>query len=274
VRWARSGIFDRARQNKKGRFLQDKYVADVGDWGKYGLLRALARGVSLGIIWYLVPDDNRCKDGRYIQYLKQPDKFRQPDQKLFDALAGLVPDRRSVADVESSGILPSGTRFFSERLVLKDISAFSMRGRQERIARRSEWFSRAIAKVRDCGIVLVDPDNGVECASVEPCASNGPKYIAWNELLELARGRQTLIVYHHLNRAQKGVDHPCQIRALVARLKDALRDRDLIGLRFKPFQSRAYIIAQPMDDPWMIRPKLDEFLASTWGREMYFERVV
>lgn len=40
--------------------MQDRYVGDIGDFGKYGLLRALcAHDLSLGVVWYLVPDESR-----------------------------------------------------------------------------------------------------------------------------------------------------------------------------------------------------------------------
>ncbi len=48
--------------------MQDRYTADIGDFGKYGLLRALCSPVDdgsnawLGLVWYLVPDESlNCK---------------------------------------------------------------------------------------------------------------------------------------------------------------------------------------------------------------------
>ena len=61
--------------------MKNRYVGDVGDFGKYGLLRHLAGMTSeddldslkLGMVWYLRPDD--CgNDGRHTGYLKQTDK--------------------------------------------------------------------------------------------------------------------------------------------------------------------------------------------------------
>jgi len=37
--------------------MQDKYVGDIGDFGKYALLKSLAkRDVPLGIVWCLTND--------------------------------------------------------------------------------------------------------------------------------------------------------------------------------------------------------------------------
>ena len=33
--------------------MQNRYVGDIGDYVKYGLLRALADGRQLGVAWYL-----------------------------------------------------------------------------------------------------------------------------------------------------------------------------------------------------------------------------
>ena len=54
--------------------MQDRYVADVGDFGKYGLLRNLIAqenprtlAPTLGIVWYRVPNEDRGNDGKHVQ---------------------------------------------------------------------------------------------------------------------------------------------------------------------------------------------------------------
>ena len=38
--------------------MKNQYVGDIGDYGKYGLLRFLSnRGIKIGINWYLTKDD-------------------------------------------------------------------------------------------------------------------------------------------------------------------------------------------------------------------------
>ena len=38
--------------------MKNQYLGDIGDYGKYGLLRFLAiRGIKIGINWYLTEDD-------------------------------------------------------------------------------------------------------------------------------------------------------------------------------------------------------------------------
>lgn len=51
--------------------MQDKYVGDVGDFGKYGLLRALFSNspFKLGVNWCLVEKEDKKNDGKHTAYL-------------------------------------------------------------------------------------------------------------------------------------------------------------------------------------------------------------
>ena len=62
--------------------MQNRYVADLGDFGKYGLLKYLCRGLRLGIIWYLVSNESHNSDGRHIRY-------RLFDNHVADLLAAI-----------------------------------------------------------------------------------------------------------------------------------------------------------------------------------------
>jgi len=251
--------------------MQDKYVADIGDWGKYGLLRALASdGIPLSVIWYLVHDEPG-PDGRYIEYLGKPKTYKAIDATLFDRLRGLV-DRRAVAAVQASGVLPENSLYFDERLVLDDIPALSPDGRKKRSERRATWFAKALGIAQAGGVVFVDPDNGFECASVRPHSKKGPKYVAWSEAKQLVGADWTLVAYHHLNRAKKGTTHTQQIEAVAERLQGLAPTSTVVGLRFKAYQSRAYMVVVPEADPAGTLPLLEQFLASGWSE--FFARVV
>jgi len=49
--------------------MQNLYTGDIGDYAKYSLLRALGRSCRLGVAWYLFPDENNKKDGRFCSSL-------------------------------------------------------------------------------------------------------------------------------------------------------------------------------------------------------------
>lgn len=59
--------------------MQNRFAGDIGDYGKYGLLRALAKlPLRLGVIWYLTPDGD--SGGNRTGYLQMPERFRSCDR--------------------------------------------------------------------------------------------------------------------------------------------------------------------------------------------------
>ena len=100
--------------------MQNRYTGDIGDYVKYGLLRALVEGRRLGVAWYLFPDKGNTGDGRHIEYLQSPDCWRSRDPDLFDTLKRIVEEiGRSVDAVEASGTL-MGAKFSNEILFARD----------------------------------------------------------------------------------------------------------------------------------------------------------
>ena len=86
--------------------MQNRYTGDIGDFGKLGLLLQLSTQLSIGVNWYLVPDESHNRDGEHIDYLSKS-SFQECDPPLFDALTQIVSsDKREVASLESSAVLP------------------------------------------------------------------------------------------------------------------------------------------------------------------------
>lgn len=66
--------------------MQDRYTGDLGDFSKLGILRALqAAGLSIGVNWYLTPDESHNGDGRHVKYLRQ-EEFKACDKVLWQEL--------------------------------------------------------------------------------------------------------------------------------------------------------------------------------------------
>jgi hypothetical protein len=92
--------------------MQDRYAGDVGDFGKFGLLRHLCGTTATdtepylkpGVIWYKTtpgPAEQTKPDGEFAQYLqtasKKPRLYNECDALLFKALADIrIRDRTMV----------------------------------------------------------------------------------------------------------------------------------------------------------------------------------
>src|SRR5919106_3547796 len=180
--------------------MQDRYVGDAGDFGKYGLLRYLsgmpasAAGLGLGVVWYLVHDESHNKDGRHLGYLRDL-ALRECDPELHDVLKDIVhAGERRVSLIEQRRVLPAAAAFFSERLSSEGRMAPSAR-----MANRREWFKRALATTQDCDLVFLDPDNGLEVPSLLPGSSKSHKYALMHEVQALLARGQSVLIYQHLH---------------------------------------------------------------------------
>ena len=69
--------------------MKNQYVGDIGDYGKYSLLRFLSlHGIRIGINWYLTENDH-SSDGRFTDYLSKESE-RVFDPIVYDALQSIV----------------------------------------------------------------------------------------------------------------------------------------------------------------------------------------
>ncbi|MBT5773317.1 MAG: hypothetical protein HOH95_02970 [Dehalococcoidia bacterium] len=253
--------------------MQDRYTGDIGDFGKYALLRALAGlhptsepSLSLGVVWYLTDAEmertDPAGDGRHTAYLKphQAPRFRSADPELYDSLAALINSNdRRVAAIRERAILGPNTVFYEDRIH----TPTPQQRRFERLQHRELWIAAAERAVAPCDIVFLDPDNGLEAASVQTHHKKGPKYAYLNELQRLAGGSRALVVYHHLSRSSDGV---AQIRTVGARIRDALpRDYTLDAVWYHRGTARAFLIATPPRYAAPIDRRIAALLAGPWA---------
>lgn len=230
--------------------LQDRYTGDIGDYVKYGLLRALTGDEHLGIAWYLYPDESHNADGRHIDYLGQPAEWAEFDSSLFYSLKNIVAEgNRSVQTVEKAKILP-GASFANEPLDTPVTSVF------ERATWRREWFERVLAKLSDCEIVFADPDNGLCADEKFSLARRGDwKRMPLQEAIQLSKGR-TAILYHHNSRFAGG--HRAEIKHWMERLPGCA-----YGLYWRRYSNRTFFVINPS---LPVERRLKEF-AARWGHE-------
>lgn len=184
--------------------MQDRYASDVGDFGKFSLLRCFF-GEShnrIGVIWYLFPDESHNDDGNRIEYLGNRDFF-DCDKNLCEKLSAVVHDpHRSVAALEKAGLLPPNTVYFSDRLDFHlRFPSQSQKDRQEREEKRAQWFANAVLAVSKCNIAFLDPDNGLQIPSCSKTSQvRAGKFAYYSEISELTKEKDVTVIYHHLCR--------------------------------------------------------------------------
>lgn len=184
--------------------MQDRFVGDIGDFGKYGLLRAIS-GIapsaetkrSLGVVWY-VPDDKTIKrtsdgHGQNVGYLFDPcmrSKLRKYDSELYDRLKETVCGSRCLDAIRARQILGSETD--------REVAFCDIQLPRDPKDRREQWMRDAVEKVRGMDIIFCDPDIGLVPQSRK---GNSPKHALDDEIesfLDTARS-STVVVYQYLH---------------------------------------------------------------------------
>ena len=229
--------------------MQDRYVGDVGDFVKYGLLRAIRGSKRLGVAWYLHPNAGPDGDGRHVDYLQEPDEWRHLDSELFDVLKDLTGDQhqRSVENIQRSGIL--GDAAFASDLL--DVAEVKLRDRERW---RHQWFERIKRQLADCDPVFADPDNGLfPNDRFRPGRKENAKRIPLAEAMALAEGR-TAVIYHHNTMRPGG--HRNEIRCWKNQLPYGT-----MAYYWRRVSNRTFFIINPDDE---IRRRLLEFV-KRWG---------
>jgi hypothetical protein len=191
--------------------MQNRYVGDIGDYMKFGILRALSPGYHLGVAWWLFPDESHNQHGQHIGYLKQPEQWRHFDRPLFDALEKIVASgQRDVGALEMANLLP-GAIFASETIPVAGTIA-------ERLNQRHQWFTTVQRTLDGADLLFVDPDNGLEPEGYGHDSATAGKSVLLSELRALARPGRCLIVYHHHTHRKGG--HHAEIEYWADRLRE------------------------------------------------------
>jgi len=249
--------------------MQDRYVGDVGDFGKYGLLRALSRPLrgrsrlSLGVVWYLVPDDSNTADGSKIGYLTLPrDRaafFRECDPALYDLLQHVVTGRgRDIQSVAESGMLPAGTIFFGEPLTFSGVE----RSEKARRSHRAAWLDAAHKTTAACDLVFLDPDNGLG-GTVLPHRKQGIKYAYPSEARAYLERGQSVVIYHHLGRRGNARQ---QIMRQFRRLVRPGAHGAVFALLYHRGTARAFFVIESSSHEVQLLDRARDMLSGPWSR--------
>lgn len=230
--------------------MQNRYVGDIGDFGKYHLLKSLCAGndnaseLSLGVVWYRVPDENHNDDGKHIRYLEQTTsnlaRFRSGNPALYDSLSEIIKaGKRDVSIIKEFNVLPKNTAFYATPLSYEGMPNNSPAARNDRIGYRKRWSSKALEATLGCDVVFVDPDNGLEVRSVKSHQKTGPKYTFFEELVPFVNRGQSLVIYHHLCRSGPA---EVQVKERLDQLKEKLGVDNIFALLYKRGTLRVFFI--------------------------------
>ena len=234
--------------------MQDRYTGDIGDFSKLGILRALqASGLSIGLNWYLTPDESHNNDGLHVKYLDQA-KFRACDEELWLELKSIVEARqRKVRYMERDHILKA--TFYAECL------DFTGKTKSERREFRSAWHKKALAAMAGKDVVCLDPDNGL----IVPSAAGRPKenkYVLRDELVDYYAQGSSVIYYQHKAR-RKDPFYVNQHEELVR--GQGFPNATSFVLKFKTTSQRYYLFIVQPKHRGTIESAVERLLSAAWG---------
>ena len=238
--------------------MQDRFVGDIGDFGKYGLLRALTGlwpllppkdRLSLGVVWYRNEGaKGGPNEGQNVGYLFDPQSaplFNDLDPDLFSCLKDIVCNKRNLEEIEASNILGKGDEaFFYKICVPKEQDE------------REEWFNNALEHTKSKDVVFLDPDTGI----IPQSAKDHRKHIYPSEVKKIisATRCQTVIAYQHYARTPK--DREMQMQQWRAAIQGFLGHPMVLST-----SQRAFIILPASDHVERIDDRLRE-LTRRWSK--------
>jgi len=234
--------------------MQDSYAGDVGDFGKFGLLRILAAGgFKIGVNWYRTVDSpsNRIGDGRLIHYLKK-DWPKKCDPCLTNSLLEIVESGRSIQALEERHLIENAT-YFSQPLCPASCLEFS----------RSEWHRNAMRTLESTDIVFCDPDNGLIVPSAVSASKKSDKYIFHYEIAEYYSSGKSVIFYNHRCR-QKESAYLQRFQSL--KNNSAFQMAAWFGISYRRGTVRDYIFILQPTHADAVQKLLTKFYAGEWSK--------
>ena len=197
--------------------MNDRYVADIGDWAKFRVLRCLlAAAEHLGtelrpaVLWWKTLVAGGAEgDGRHTGYLREPSaaRFSAIDSDLHTKLKHILDKNERAIDVlERSAIMPEETIYHSEPLDFP--TSLTTNGRRQW---RSEWVRRARDAVQAATLIFADPDNGLAPTGGSRTDRQAHKRVWPDELRTILSPEQSMVVYHHLDRTAPAAQQSMRI---------------------------------------------------------------
>ena len=257
--------------------MRNQWVGDIGDFAKYGLLRALTKtpenhtpdvDLVLGVLWFL--NEN-------IVTIDGHEELKECCPALYSKLRRIVAiDNRTVSVIKDKSVLPFNTKFFDTPLPSPS-----------RQNRRNEWFALARNELRGANIVYLDPDTGIKIRANRNLpfnpdnpaggltldeTTNSRMHVSLQELRFLRNDGKSLIFYQHLGQGnRKGEREEHRVQAISDLLAEGLNYRDPIWIfRWGVEITRAYFIVPQKEHRDEIALRLQAFRKTPWVTRDHF----
>lgn len=226
--------------------MKNQYVGDIGDYGKYALLRAFASHYRIGVNWYLTEND-QSNDGNMRAYLSNP-SMRIYDPELYDSMKRFnAPQHRDVALIESAGLI-SEAIFYSDILKSESLSV------DERYQFRDTWHQQALKTLQCADLVFCDPDNG-PLGSKSVGNKQSEKFVSLAELSDYYNRGHNVVYY-----CQKARRNDAQWERTKKEMLTKVSDASIIVLTFHSIPQRSYIFVVHPCDKAKYKAIIDSFL--------------
>jgi len=241
--------------------MKNQYIGDIGDYGKYSLLRAFAKeGIRIGVNWYLTEDDNGS-DGKHTKYLDHEEE-RLYDPELFSCLKKLVKaNRRDVIAFETEGMIADAV-YYNDLLDISNVHRI-----EAKRAERSRWHLAAMKNLQEAELVFLDPDNGLSTDD-RSVRKNSVKYAFASEAADYFNRGQNIVYYCH-----KGRRTPAQWEDAKKILSNYIPEAILIALTFHRGTQRTFIFAIHEEDFEQYEDIIKGFMESEWKEVFEIESV-
>lgn len=236
--------------------MQDRYAGDIGDFGKFGLLKFLAaENLRVGINWYKAepPKSEMNTKGEFLQNdgkHKIKAKYFPCDEGLARVLLEISEHKnRSISMLQNASLLPPSVVYY-DAVVTKE--------------QRQQWHADALKTVAACDVVFLDPDNGLIVKSVGKKSAKSVKYVFEEELRDYLSNGKSVVLYNHRPRKKQDV----YFDEMMGRFSniEPLRGAHIFPITFSKGTTRDYfMIAANSDHAARMRAAAEKMTKGVWG---------
>lgn len=218
-----------------------------------GLLRALnSAGLTIGVNWYLIPNESHNDDGCHTAYLNN-EQYQACDKQLWSELKRIVGSKqRKISALENGDILQA--TYYSKLL------DFSGKTKAERTNLRSEWHKEATVVLNNTDILFVDSDNGLIVPSTEGTVK-ASKYVEPQELADYYSQGPSVIYYQHKARRNDTFYIEQHKRLLSCPAFDGTTG---LGLKFVTTSQRYYFFIIHPKHKDIINEQIQQMMNTSW----------